>query len=356
MKAAVLEAVGQLAIREVERPQLTRPDWATIKVRAVGICGSEVHAFQGTHPFRKPPSILGHEVTGDVVELGPDVTGFSVGERVFVDPQWTCGKCFYCTTGRHNLCPDKVVLGTPRWAGGLGETIVAPASALYPLPDHVSYVEGTTIEPLAVGVHMVERARVAAGETVAVLGAGTIGMMVAAVARVRGAAPVIAVDLQEHCLRVAQAHLGATDCLIVDARPLPERVQAIVAAAGRAGKAAGKAAGIDATFLTVGVPALLDDAVAMAALEGRIMFVALYDRPVTLRPNDLLDKHLTLLASIMYNASEIRTAVDLVADGSVAAAAVVTHVLPLGQAKHAFDLAASKAEGAIKVVIEMGSG
>jgi L-iditol 2-dehydrogenase len=343
LKAAVLEAVGKLAIREVERPQLDRPGWALIKVRAVGICGSEIHAFQGTHPFRKPPSILGHEVTGDIVELGSEVTGFAVGDRVFVDPQWTCGTCAYCTSGRHNLCPDKVVLGTTRWVGGLGEYILAPAPALYALPDHVSYVEGTVIEPLAVGVHMVERAQVAAGEAVAVLGAGTIGMMVSAVARVRGATPVIAVDLQPHCLEVAQAHMGATHALLGSEGLLAERVLEIT---GRRGA--------DATFLTVGVPALLDTAIEMAACEGRIFFVALFNQPVQLAPNDLLDKHLTLLASTMYNAREIQSAVDLVADGLVKAAAIVTHVLPLEEAQRAFDLAASKQEGAIKVVIEHG--
>jgi threonine dehydrogenase-like Zn-dependent dehydrogenase len=123
-----------------------------------------------------------------------------------------------------------------------------------------------------------------------------------------------------------------------------------------AGPAAGRAAGgagVDATFLTVGVPSLLQTAIEIAAVEGRIFFVALFDRPVTIRPNDLLDKHLTLLASTMYNAREIQTAVDLVANGHVAAAKIVTHVLPLAQAQRAFDLAASKAEGAIKVVIDM---
>jgi L-iditol 2-dehydrogenase len=348
MKAAVLKAVGKLVIREVEQPELKGPDWALIKVRAVGICGSEIHAFQGTHPFRKPPSILGHEVTGDIVRLGPgladsNVRGLTVGDRVFVDPQWTCGTCAYCTSGRHNLCPDKVVLGTTKWVGGLGEYIVAPAPALYPLPDHVSYVDGTVVEPLAVGVHMVERAQVVAGEAVVVLGAGTIGMMVAAVARVRGATPVIAVDLQPHCLEVAQAHLGATHALLGSKGPLVERVLAITGETG-----------VDVAFLTVGVPALLDDAIAMAACEGRIFFVALFDRPVTIQPNDLLDKHLTLLASTMYNAREIQTALDLVANGQVDAGAIVTHVLPLDQAQRAFDLAASKEEGAIKVVIEMG--
>jgi L-iditol 2-dehydrogenase len=348
MKAAVLESVGRLAIREVDPPTLDGPDQALIRVRAVGICGSEIHAFKGTHPFRKPPSILGHEVTGDILQVGGRVPGFKAGDRVFVDPQWTCGECAGCTTGRHNLCPTKVVLGTPAWTGGLGEIILAPAPALYPLPDNVSYVEGTTVEPLAVGVHMVERARVRAGESVVVLGAGAIGMMVAAVASVRGAAPIVAVDLQSHCLDLATRHLGATHGLLgtegPPATPLPQRVLDI-----------NDGNGIDATFLTVGVPALVDQAIEMAACEGRVFFVALFDRPVQLEPNALIDKHLTLLASAMYNAQEIRTALDLVASRQVRAGAMVTHVLSLDDAQRAFDLAASKDDGAIKVVVEMGN-
>ena len=310
MKAAVLEAVGQLAIQEVDPPQLSGPDQALIRVRAVGICGSEIHAFKGTHPFRKPPSILGHEVTGDIIQVGAEASGFKAGDRVFVDPQWTCGECAWCTTGRHNLCPTKVVLGTTRWIGGLGETIVAPAPALYPLPDHVSYVEGTTIEPLSVGVHMVERAKVRAGESVAVLGAGVIGMMVAAVASVRGADPIVAVDLQQHCLELATKHFGASHGL--SGQALAERISDL-----------NDGNGIDASFLTVGVPALLDQAIEMAACEGRIFFVALFDEPVRLEPNALLDKHLTLLASTMYNAQEIQTALDLVASGQVRAGPMI---------------------------------
>jgi L-iditol 2-dehydrogenase len=270
------------------------------------------------------------------------VPGFKAGDRVFVDPQWTCGECLWCTTGRHNLCPTKTVLGTPAWIGGLGEYILAPAPALYPLPDNVSYVEGTTVEPLAVGVHMVERARVRAGESVAVLGAGAIGMMVAAVANVRGAAPIVAVDLQRHCLDLVTRHMGATHGLLGNERDLVQRVLDL-----------NDGNGIDATFLTVGVPALLGQAIQMAACEGRVFFVALFDRPVQLEPNALIDKHLTLLASSMYNALEIQIALDLVASRQVRAGAMVTHVLPLEEAQRAFDLAASKEEGAIKVVIEM---
>jgi L-iditol 2-dehydrogenase len=342
MKAALFTAIGQLTLTEVETPALETPVEVLIRVRAAGICGSEIHAYKGTHPFRKPPSVLGHEVTGDVVQVGEQVRGFAPGDRVYVDPQWTCGLCEWCQTGRHNLCPSKKVLGTPEWSGGLGEYIVAPAQSVYYLPDHVSYVEGTLIEPLSVGVHMVDRVGVQPSESVAVLGAGPIGMMVAAAARVRGAAPVIAVDLQPHCLDIVQSHFGATHVLLAGEGPVAPRLLEVVD--GRR---------IDVTFLTVGVPALFTAALQAAACAGRIMFVALFDQPIQLAANDVIAKDLTLLGSAMYNRRDIQTAIDLISSGQVHAGTMVTHRLPLEEAQRGFELAATKQDGAVKVVLEL---
>jgi L-iditol 2-dehydrogenase len=341
VKAALLESVGKLTITEVERPALADPDQVLVQVKAVGVCGSEIHAFKGTHPFRKPPSVLGHEVTGDVVRVGTAVRDFVPGDRVFVDPQWTCGECRWCRTGRHNLCPTKQVLGTVQWSGGLGEYVVAPERSLYPLPEHVSYIEGTTIEPLSVAVHMIEHVGVGVDESVVVLGTGAIGMMVTAMASVKGASPIIAVDLQAHCLDMAQQSLGATHGLLAGEGSLADRILDITQ---------GKP--VDVILLTVGVPSLVDEALAIVATEGRIMFVALFDQPVQFEPNVLIDKHLTFLGSAMYNARDIQTAVDLVSSGKVQAGAMVTHVLPLAEAQRGFDLAATKQDGAIKVVLE----
>jgi len=341
MKAVSLEAVGQLKMVAAERPVVSGGDEMLIKVAAVGVCGSEIHAFQGTHPFRKPPSILGHEVTGQVVETGADISDYVPGDRVFVDPQWTCGECTWCRSGRHNICPEKTVLGTVGWSGGMGEVIVAPARSVYPLADHVPYVEGTLIEPLSVAVHQVSSADVRAGQSVAVLGTGPIGMMVAAAASVEGAAPIIAVDIQEHCLEVAQHSFGATHGISASQGHLAERVLATAALSG-----------IDVVFLTVGVPSLVQQALAMANPEGRVVLVALFDEPLWLDANDVIHKHLTLVGSSMYNDQDIGTAIDLISAGKVQARAMVTHVLPLEQAQRAFHLAATKEDGAIKVVLE----
>ncbi len=341
MKAILLEEVGKLTMTEAERPVLDGPDELLIKAAAVGVCGSEVHAFRGTHPFRKPPSIQGHEVTGEVVEIGADVRAFSIGDRVFVDPQWTCGRCKWCRSSRHNLCPQKKVLGTIGWSGGLGETIVAPEKSVYRLPDHVSYSAGTLIEPLSVGVHAINRAALEPGESVAVLGTGPIGMMVAAIANVRGASPIVAVDLQPHCLETAQRHLGATHCLLADQGPLTERILGI-----NDGK------GIDVVFLTAGIASLVEEALTIVQRDGRVVFLALFDEAVQFEPFDIVGREMSFVGSQMYNAEDIQTAIELIASGEVAAEAMVTHVLPLEQAQLGFEMAESKADGAIKVVLE----
>jgi L-iditol 2-dehydrogenase len=343
VRAALLESVGSLKITDVAPPTLDSSTQLLIAVRAVGICGSEIHAFNGTHPFRKPPSVLGHEVSGQVVEVGEQVRGFAPGDRVFVDPQWTCGECAWCLSGRHNLCLTKVVLGTREWSGGLGEYVVAPVESVYHIADHVSYVEATLIEPLSVGIHMVEEAKVRSTESVAILGAGVIGMMVSAAASVRGAAPIVAVDVQQHCLSVVRESFGATHSLLAQQVSVPGGVQDITG--GR---------GVDVVFLTVGVSSLINEALVIAAREGRISFVALFDETIELHPNDVIDKHLHLSGTSMYNVHDIRFAIDLISSGKVRAGAMVTHVLPLEEAQRGFELAATKNDGAIKVVLEMG--
>ena len=122
MRAALLDAERHMTMIDAAQPALHHADDVLIQVKTVGVCGSEVHAFYGTHPYRKAPVILGHEAAGDVIALGPAVTHFKLGQRVVVDPQWTCGKCEYCLRGEINLCPSKKVLGTQVWPGAFGDS------------------------------------------------------------------------------------------------------------------------------------------------------------------------------------------------------------------------------------------
>lgn len=343
MKAALLETEGRVILTEVEVPAITAPDQVLVQVKTVGICGSEVHAYKGTHPFRKAPAILGHEAAGVVAEVGDAVTDYAPGDRVIVDPQWTCGVCAFCRNGDVNLCPEKVVLGTPAWPGAFGAFVVAPQEALFHLPDSLTFVQGSLIEPLTVGVHVARRAGLQAGESAAILGAGSIGSLLAGVCHARGAGPIVVADVRQHCLDVAMDRLGATHAILLPDEHLVETV-----------REAGGGSGVDVVFCTADDSDLVRLGIDMLKRRGRIVLVALMvEKPAEIDVYTVLSRELSIIGSTMSNHGDVRTAIDLAASGQVDLDAVATHVLPVEQAQRAMYLAQTKEDGAIKVLLSL---
>jgi len=341
VKAAVLTSVRHIAIQEVASPTPEADDQVLIRVRTVGICGSEVHAYHGTHPFRKPPAILGHEMAGDVVAVGSAVTRVAVGDRVTVDPHWPCGRCNYCRAGHINLCPAKRVLGTREWPGAFGEYILAPEEAIFRLPDHLSYVQGSLIEPLTIAVHVLRRAGLQAGESIAVLGSGSIGGMLIGVGHALGARPIIAADIRQHCLDAARERMGATHDILLPQQDLVAEVLRIT-----------EGAGVDVVCIAADDPWLVSQAVQIAKGHGRIALVALLcTEPLQLMGYELIRKEAQVLGNTMSVTKDVHTALELAATGQVDVEGILTHVLPHYDAQRALELAASKADGAIKVML-----
>lgn len=357
MRAAILTAEHHLEMRNVDKPVIQAPDQVLIQVKTVGVCGSEVHAFEGTHPYRKAPVILGHEMAGDVVAVGEAVTDFQAGDRVIVDPQWTCGTCAYCRARMPNLCPSKKVLGTDVWPGAFGEFIISPQEAVFHLPDTLSYAQGSLIEPLTVAVHVARQAgmrdagskaqearrkRQGARDSVAILGTGSIGGLVSGVCHAWGAGPIIAADIRQHCLDAARERLGAThDFLLPDAN-FADNVRSLTSGEG-----------VDVVFLTADDVELVNLAFDIVKRRGRIVFVALMtDAPLNFSAFNIISKELTLAGSLMANHDDVRTALDLAASRRVDVEGILTHHLPIEDAQRGMELAHSKEEGAIKVVLE----
>ena len=341
MRAALLESEGQLVLTEAAMPAIQSANQVLMHVETVGVCGSEVHAFHGTHPFRKAPVILGHEAAGQIVALGHAVTRFKVGERVILDPQWTCGKCADCQAGAINHCPSKKVLGTSAWPGAFGEYIIAPEASVFHLPDHLSYLRGSLIEPLSVAVHVARRARLTAGESVAILGTGSIGGLLAGVSRVMGADPIIATDIRQHCLDAARERLGATHDILIPKDNLVERVKEITD--GR---------GVDVVFVTADDSGLLNQAVDMAKRRGRLVLVALLTQaPLQFMAYPLIGKELHIMGSSMACHDDVHQAIELVTSGQVDVEAIATHLLPIEAAQRGLELADTKQDGAIKVIL-----
>jgi 2-desacetyl-2-hydroxyethyl bacteriochlorophyllide A dehydrogenase len=345
MRVALLESEEQLVLTQATMPSIQNADQVLVNVKTVGVCGSEVHAFHGTHPFRKAPVILGHEAAGQIVALGQAVTRFQVGERVVLDPQWTCGQCSYCLAGDINHCPTKKVLGTSVWPGAFGEYIIAPEASVFHLPDPLSYAQGSLIEPLSVAVHVARRAGLAAGESVAILGTGSIGGLLAGVSRALGANPILAVDIRQHCLDVACERLGASHPILLPKDNLVEKVKQIT-----------DDQGVDIVFLTADDSGLVNLAIDIAKRRGRMVLVALLTHaPLQCMAYPLIGKELHIIGSSMARHADVRTAIDLVSHGQVDVEAIATHLLPIEDAQRGLELADTKQDGAIKVILSFGT-
>jgi 2-desacetyl-2-hydroxyethyl bacteriochlorophyllide A dehydrogenase len=341
MRAALLESPGHMVMTEASMPIIDGADQVLIQVRTVGVCGSEIHAFHGTHPYRIAPVILGHEVAGDVVAVAEGVSNYAVGDRVVVDPQWTCGECIYCRTGYINHCPNKMVLGTHAWPGGFGEYILAQEKAVFRLPETLSYKQGSLIEPLTVGIHVVKQAGLAAGESVAILGTGSIGGLLSGVCRVYGAGPIITADIRQHCLDAARERLGATHDFLLPDDNFVDKVKEVSGGEG-----------VDVTFVTADDVSLVNRAVEMTKPRGRIVLVALLtDAPLQMKAYDIIGKELHIVGSTMTHHADMREAIELAASGQVDVEAIATHVLPVEEAQRGMELVDTKDDGAIKVVL-----
>jgi L-iditol 2-dehydrogenase len=347
MRAAVLVEEGRVAVVNRDPPRLEDTDQVLIRVVAVGVCGSEVHAYQGTHPYRTAPVVLGHEMAGVVTDVGSTVTNLTPGDRVTVDPQWTCGACAYCESGLPHLCVHKRVLGTPVWPGAFAEQILAPAEAVYRLPDTLSFAEGCLIEPLTVATHVVRRSGLRTGERVAVLGTGSIGGLVAGVCAAEQAGLILGADIHQHCLDTAIGRLGATHGYRL-ATPGSVDLGFVNEVARITDDE-----GVDVIFVTADDPALVTTAVQIAKPRGRIVLVALItEHPFQLTAYDILAKELTLLGSLMATPDDVRRALAYAASRRIDVAAILTHRLPIEQAQRGMELARTKADGAIKVVLQ----
>ncbi len=335
MKAAVLRGLRDIVCEEVPDPQ-PGPGEVLIKVRYCGICGSDIHGYrEGLFP---PGTVMGHEFSGDVVEVGSGVENISVGEKATVNPANPCGECRWCRNGRYSLCPAGMAagIGLSDWSGGLAEYVRAGASQVWKLPANVSHRQGAVIEPLAVALHAVRVSGVSLGQSVLVMGAGAIGLLVMQLARRAGAAKVVVAEVAENRLEAAEK-LGADRVF----NPLKDELRHVKKEIPE---------GPDIVFECSGAEQAMNDALRLVIRGGKIMMVGMSIKPVSLSHVHILQKELTLQAALSYS-DDFKFAIPLVADGSVDVDTLVTNVVPLADVKEAFDEQV-KAENSIKVLIE----
>jgi (R,R)-butanediol dehydrogenase/meso-butanediol dehydrogenase/diacetyl reductase len=327
MKALRWHAARDVRLDEVPEPA-ARAGEVVVAVAACGICGSDLHEYlhgpvyipTAPHPLTgvAAPVTLGHEFSGRVIEAGPGVGGLRAGDRVTVNPCLLCGECVWCRRGQPNYCARLGSIGLS-WDGALAPRVAVPASGCHRLPDEVDDLQGASVEPLAVVLHAHRRARLAGGERVAVIGAGPIGLLLLQVLRAKGAGWVGVVEPRRERRSLAQA-LGADAVLDPEAQD-PARAIARLTGEER----------VQAAFECVGSPAAFAAALRAAGKGGRVVLVGLVPETVETNLLGLLAHEKEIVGSSAY-VDEFPEAIQLLRDGRVAVAPLVTGRVPLEDA------------------------
>jgi len=342
MKAAVLTGLHGVEIREVPDPLLEDDTDVLIRVGAVGLCGSDIHYYTEGRiggQVVEYPFIAGHECAGTVKQVGPAVRRLKSGDRVAIDPAIVCGVCDQCLAGRPNTCRRLLYLGTPgQTSGALCESIVMPERNCHPLPEGLSLEEGVLVEPLSIALYGMKMAGDPATKTIAVLGAGPIGLSVVLAARAGGIETIYAtdrIDERVHVARKAGAAWAGN----------PDREDIVAAIHRLSGKQ------VDAVFECCGDQSALDQAVDLLKPGGRLFIIGIpaEDR-ISFDVHTLRRKEISL-HNVRRQRGCIRDAIDLVHRRKSDVRFMASHTFPIGDSRRAFEMAAGYRDGVIRAII-----
>ncbi len=339
MLQQVMTAPGVIEFREVPTPSYN-DDQILVKVMKIGICGSDIHVYHGEHPFTSYPVTQGHEVSAEIVEMGKNVKGFHVKQKVTIQPQVVCGKCFPCTHGKYNLCEELKVMGF-QTTGVASHFFVVEKEKVTPLPEELSFDEGAMIEPLAVAVHASKKYEDMAGAQVAVLGAGPIGILVAQVCKARGAKSVIITDVSD--IRLAKAAECGIDYTI-NTKELdfgdamikhfgPDKADVIYDCAGN--------------DITMG------QAIKYARKGSMIILVAVFAKPATVDLAVLNDHELDLNTTMMYREEDYIDAIQFVKEKKVLLLPLISKYFSFQEYLDAYQYIDANRETTMKVIINV---
>ncbi len=326
MKAAIFEGTNQpLVVKEIPTPS-PAPDQILVQVAACGLCHTDLHyTDHGVPTFKKPPLVLGHEISGTVAAVGGVANGLNEGQRVLLPAVYGCGRCEMCHRGRANVCPHMIMFGN-NIDGGFTEYVLAPAAEAFPLPESIPLVEGCIIaDAITTPYHaVVNRGRVRPGDQVVVFGCGGIGLNVVQVAATAGAR-VIAVDIQDEKLDWAR-RFGAEEALNSES---VERVDKAIR--GLTG------GGADIAFEAVGHPDVQSSALASLRAGGRFVVVGFSPKPMTLETGRVMFREMEIIGSLGCPPSEYPKVIRLVESGRLKLKELVTGHFALDEVNAALD-------------------
>jgi L-iditol 2-dehydrogenase len=341
MKALLLKEYKHLEIAELPDPE-PGPHEVLVRVKACGICGSDVHGYDGHTGRRIPPLVMGHEASGTVAAAGTNVRRFGPGDRVTFDSTVYCGDCFYCRRGEVNLCDNRNVLGVScgdyRRHGAFAEFVAVPERIVYRLPESLSFEQAALIESVSIAVHAVNRTPRRIGDAVVVVGAGMIGQLVVQTMRHAGCGKLIAIDLEDSKLEMA-SKFGADLGINAGAPDLRERI--LDATQGR---------GADVAFEAVGADAPFNTAVASLRKGGILTLIGNLSPKVELPLQQIVTREITMFGSCA-SSGEYPACIDLLARGAIDVRPFMSACAPLAEGPIWFDRLYRHEPGLMKVIL-----
>lgn len=338
MKQAIMTSPGVIEYNEVPVPAVG-DDQIKVRMKRIGVCGSDIHVNHGKHPYTSYPVVQGHEVSAQVVEIGKNVTNVKVGDKVTIQPQVVCGKCYPCTHGMYNDCEVLKVMGF-QTTGMASDYFVVDAKKALALPEDMSWDHGAMIEPLAVAVHAVRRFGDVNGKTALVLGGGPIGNLVAQTLKAMGATKVMISELSAYRLETAEK------CGIKTVNPSKEDLgDAIISYFGKDGA--------DVIFECIGINPTMDQAITYARKGSDIVVVGVFGDLGTINMGFIQDHELRLIGTAMYREEDYIKAIELVSEGKIAFDPLITHHFSFDEYKKAYDVIDEEKDKAMKVIIIM---
>jgi L-iditol 2-dehydrogenase len=342
MKALLLSKYKNLEVADLPIP-VPGPDDVLVQVAACGICGSDVHGYDGASGRRIPPIVMGHEAAGVVSATGSAVRGFHPGDRVTFDSTVYCGVCEFCSREEVNLCDNRQVIGVScgeyRRAGAFAEYVVVPSRILYRLPETMLFAEAAMLEAVSVALHGVKVSELKGGETALVIGAGMIGLLLMQAARVAGCSRVFIADIDKSRLALAK-ELGADETLAASGSELVQETLQLTE--GR---------GVDVVFEAVGFSETVNAAIESTRKGGKVTLVGNIAPEVTLPLQKVVTRQIRLQGSCA-SAGEYPEAIDLVSSGKIQVGRLITAIAPLSEGASWFARLYAHEPNLMKIVLD----
>lgn len=328
---------------DVPSPEVA-PNEVLVRVRSCGICGSDVHGYDGSSGRRIPPVIMGHEASGEVAGVGTTVGSFRTGQRVTFDSMICCRNCVFCREGRPNLCEDRRVLGVScedyRRHGAFAEYVAVPDHIVFDVPDKVSFDEAAMVEPVSVAVHAVARANPSLGDTAVVVGAGMIGLLTIQALRSAGCGRIVAVDLAADRLRLAE-ELGADETIRSgNGTDVPATVRELT-----------EGLGADLAMEAVGADVTVAMSIESVRKGGRVVLIGNIAPTVSFGLQSVVTREIDVLGSCA-SSNDYPACLDLMRRGAIRVGPVLSATVPLERGQEMFDRLYAGEPGLTKVILQ----